>query len=351
MDFNIIKSNLNTYQSENSPENIGQQLKIIVENHGKSIYQNIEQLFDEIELSDINSVAKMQLCLIICSSNIVDFILNAENELNLIDINNIISDIIDKTSLKNTIVIQLVVDIFYSVGLNFAFVIGPILHNNEISTQLHAMMPTDMINKDLQKIEDLIENDESSAELMILLEKLCNSGVSKAFYYLGRFYLNGEHNTIKNPEKAEKFLKIAADQGVTEASGLLGNYYYNSPNPLICDFTTAHHYFTKPGSAALDEKQQSAVSDIYEQFELNKILIIFGSFLAIFMLIFIGFFHSGIFSETGRLIIGGITLFFVFLTLIGGFLYFFIKKFNNLRWFIALMYIIWSIYVIILMFS
>ena len=353
MNFDLIRSQVGTYETEADKSVVSAQLQTIIANHSFEIFRDTERLAAEIGSLQISKTVKAQLVLILSCSTLPDFILNSKSDLNLVDVDNVVHNVVQTTGLSYQCALRLITDVFYACGLSFPVEYGPQISEtaslnsgNLIEYKLHAMMPSEMAEAEIKSTEKLIA--ESSSDAVAAIHKLCSAGISKGFYLLGRCYLYGECGTDIDYSKAAELMKIAAKQGIAEAAADLGDIYYNSENILLRNYTLAHHYYTRPGAIAVSKERQKALRDIYRQHSANKKTLVFSGVVFALTIIFLVFFNTGIFSGSSRFVIGVIFTVLSGLVCAGGVYFNIIAKYNSLRWIIAAQFFVWSIYAFIL---
>jgi len=365
MNFDMIRSQVGRYETNADTSPVAAQLQTLIAKHGLEIFRDTELLNQEIRGSQLSKTIKAQLALIFSSSTLPDFILNSKSDLNLVDMDNALHNVVGSTGLSYKVALALIADVFFACGLSFAIEYGPQLRDSSIEYKLHALMPSTMVETETQTAERLIaaynnligmnleeEDDKTikkaASEAVSAIHKLCEAGVSKGFYMLGRCYLYGDCGTKPDFQKALELMKIASDHGIPEATAALGDIFFEPASLFAIDYTLAHHFYTRPGAMAMGKDRQRALQEIYKQHSANKTTIVFAGIVFLLTIAFLVFFHEGIFSGASRLAIG------IVLTVVSGIAYAasiwynIIKPFNGLRWIVAVQYFIWALYAFIL---
>lgn len=385
MNFEAIKNKLTAqteiYVPSASPSAVSEHLKKLIDENGLDFFRDTAKLTDEIQKLSMPESLKLQLCLIFRCSTLSHFILNSESDLSMVDFDNAVHNIIDSTGLTYKTAVTLTSDIFYACGLNLAAEYSPQLADNGIEYRLHALLPSEMAAEEVKKAAELydtfqekysadirketeksdLDGNVDSGELTVSAEerkndanetirsiqKLCEAGIPDGFYLLARCYMYGGCNTAIDREKALVYMKIAAERGHTQAAAYLGDLYHSDIPQK--DFTAAYYYYTRPGSAAMGSPQQSALRDIYKQGHANKITLIFSGAMLVLTVLFVVFFHNGMFSGSSRLAFGVVTA--VLSLALAGLtaMYHLKKKFNGIRRLIGIQFFLWEIYVFILL--
>lgn len=365
MNFETIRDRIGKYETNADASDVSTQLQTLIAKYGFDVFKNGELRSKEINNLKLSPTVKAQLILIFSCSTLPDFIHNSKTDLNLVDIDNAIHNVVNSTGLSYKCAIMLIADVFYACGLSFAIEYGPQLVNNSVEYKLHALMPSKMAETEITNAERLMyayynvhnkksskkvdESVQSTAEDAVrAILKLCSAGIPKGFYLLGRCYLYGECGTSIDSSKALELMKIAAEHGVPEAAAILGDIYYQSEDPLIRDYTLSNHYYTRPGALAMGKERQKSLKDIYMQYSANKTTLVFSGIVLALMIVFVKFFHTGIFSGSSRQVIG------IILTVVSGIaygmaiLYNRVKSFNGIRWSVSIQYFVWALYAFIL---
>lgn len=364
MDFKTISSKIVKYETKAEASALVRQLQVLIAKKGVDIFKNAELLAEEIKTMKLTTTIKAQLLLVFSCSNLSDFILNSKSDLNMVDVDNAVHSVVNSTGLSYKCAITIVADVFFACGLNFAIECGPQLINNSVEYNLRALMPSALVDVETRKATELHKIYESTfgknkdrtseaagiaaKKAVDAIRRLCDAGITEGFYLLGRCYLYGECGTAIDETKAMELIKIAADQGDTRAAVILGDLYYRSDDMIVRNYTLAHHYYTKPGTLAMGKNQQEALQDIYKQHSANKTTLVFSGVTLALMIVFLVFFHNGIFSGSSRLAIG------LILTLVSAAAYTLaiinnrIKSFDSIRWSVAIQYFVWSLYAFIL---
>jgi len=361
MNFETIRSQIGRYETKSDASIVAVQMQSLIAKNGFDVFKNIELLNEEIKELQLSSTIKAQLSLIFSCSTLPDFILNSKSDLNMVDIDNAVHSVVNSTGLSYKCVIMLIADVFYACGLNFAIEYGPHLAKNNVENRLHALMPSAMVEKEVKNTKLLIaeyakmvgkDQDESTkkaaTDAVLAIRKLCDAGIAEGFFLLGKCYLYGDCGTEIDKPHAFELMKTAAYKGIPEAAAILGDIHYNSDDPLMRDYTLAHHYYTRPGAMALGATRRSSLQDIYKQCSANKTTLVFSGIIFALMIAFLTYFNTGLFSESSRLGIG------IFFTVISAavygmsILYNRVKGFNGIRWVVAVQYFIWALYAFIL---
>lgn len=384
MNLTKMLDDIKKYETDEPASEVAKCLKGIIKTHGMEAFNDCELLSEEIRRSKISKDKRSQLILVFNCSSISHYLLNSKVDLNLVDVNNVIHNVVKTTGLSHKTAIILVADIFSACGLHFAVEYGPVTVEDRVEYRLHALMPSDMIEAEIRQATDYcnryrqlsanndagensLEEDEETNDqddrgdapdiheiadkAMESIQKLCAAGVPDGFYLLACCYLNGSCNTAMDSKKALHFMKIAAKQGHTEAAAFLGDMYYASENVLDRDYTMAQYYYTCPGALAIGSRRQSNLLDIYRQGNENRRTLVFSFILLAITAAFVAFFHDGMFSGTGTLTVGiiSVVLSAVCMALVA--VYHFKKRYNGIRWLIIVQFFIWAIYSLILVLS
>ncbi|MCL1873372.1 MAG: hypothetical protein FWF85_04560 [Clostridiales bacterium] len=359
MDFKKVWDNLAYRPVTYTAGALGNELKQIVAENGVGIFQNTLQLASALDQAKIEITPKQQLLLLAASSHIGDFLVNAKAGLNLVDIDNALHDAVVSTGLTYKTALKLITDIFYACGLDFAVEYGFVLEKDGAGQTLHAIMPRELAEAELERIRQLadsyrsadneIKKKEAAKEAVLRICQLCRAGVADGFYLLAKCYLSGDFGARVDFAKAKEYLKIASDMGVLEASALLGDVYYGSDHTQKHDYTAAHYFYTRPGALALGLKQRKALHDIYLQGSANIITLIMSGIVFALSILFSVYFHEGLFGGAGRIAIA------VMSNLLSGAVFgfaifsYFRSRYNSIRKVIAVQYIIWAVYAFFLL--
>lgn len=359
MDFKKVWNRLAYKPNKYSAGALGNELRQIVEENGVAIFQNPGQLSSALDQAEIGIAPKQQLLLLTASSHIADFTANAKGGLSLVDIDNALHDAVLSTGLSYKTALKLITDIFYACGLDFAVEYGFVLGESESSYRLHAIMPADLAEAEIDRIRQLADSyvsadneskkKEAAKEAILRICQLGRAGVAEGFYLLGKCYLNGDFGTRVDLGKAKENLKIASRMGVLEASALLGDLFYAGGEGQKPDYTLAHSFYTRPGALALGLKQRKALHDIYLQGSANTVTLIMSGIVFALSILFSIYFHEGLFSGAGRIAIavmsnvlsGAVFAFAIFSCLW--------HRYNNIRKVIAAQYLIWAVYAFFLL--
>lgn len=381
MNFDFVRSQFGEYQTtaDNSP--VAEQIQALVARYKLEIFRDLERLANEITNMPLSRTVKMQLNLLFCSSTLPDFLLNSKSDLNMVDVNNVIHSAVASTGLSYKVALKLITDVFYGCGLSFAVEVGPKLEGSTVKYQLHALMPSRMAEEEVASAESLMvaygnaarkkakqpdeEAKELAAKATAAIRGLCEAGVPRGFYLLGRCLLYGECGTKRNPAMALELMKIASERGVIEASAALGDIYYrpegaaprgkqakgvelfSKSRPWLRNYTLAWHYYTQPGAMAMGKERQSALQDIYRQQSANKTTLFFSGIVLALMALFVITFQQGVFSGASCLAAGTVLLVLSALVYAASIIYHIQKPYNGIRWTVAVQYFLWAIYALI----
>lgn len=366
MNLDFIFNQIKQYQTLETDTSLSAQLKKIISANGLDIFKDIDRLCEEIQKMSVSKTLKAQLVLLFSCSNVANYVLNSKSDLNMVDVDNVVQSVIRTTGLNYDTAIKLIVDIFYACGMQYSVELGPQLVDNSVEYRLHAIIPSDKVEIEVKEATDLYEAfksrfGKSSAEdkddaaiqyeanrVIEAINTLCSAGISDGFYLLGRCYLYGDCNTAVDKEKAMQLMKIAADHGNSKAAACLGDLYYESDDVLKRSYTTAHYYYTRPGSVALGSKQQTALQDIYKQEKANRSTLVFSGIIFALMIAFVSIFHRGIFTGSNRVAVGVIMLVLSFAAIAGAVVYYIKNRYNGIRWLNAVQFFLWAFYAFIL---
>jgi len=365
MDFKAAFSKIEKYKSGEVMSPVAAQLHVMIAKNGLDVFIDNDVLRGEIDSLSISRTAKAQLVLIFSCSTLSDYVRNSKSDLNMVDVNNAIHSVVSSTGLSYKCVIELVADVFYACGLDFSVEYGPQLIDDSTEYGLHAVMPSKLAEDEVNKAralrqkyesqygegfdkKDASDAGEAARKAVEAMRKLCNAGVPEGFYMLGLCYLYGECGTASDLNKGLKFMQLAAEQGIVEAAAILGDYYYDSEDPLTRDYTLAHYYYTRPGAMAMGRERQLALQDIYKQHNANKLTFVFSGVVLALMIIFLTYFHAGVFSGSSRLVLGIILVAISAALLALVALFYRAKRFNGIRWLVAAQYFVWALYAFLL---
>jgi hypothetical protein len=322
----------------------GTALRKIVGEKGAEIYDDQKAFIRLLGENNVSTAIQYQLLMILSCGNIKSYLKNAGIQLTMVDINNIVQDCAAKTSLRERVVLQLVTDLLMSVNLECAIETGPVLTPKGIQITPHRLFPSGEVQQRIAAAEKALSADDTDDAAAGEARELAEAGVSKAFYLLGVFYRARERRGMTDSANLSiKYFEAAAEMGVPEAAGALGDHYYLANDPLMRDYTKAHYYYTKPGAPALQATRRAAIIDIYAQKKLNVLtLVMAGAFLAI-VTVFFGVFSAGVFTGAGRKVpaVIGLALCAVLFAL--ACLFYWLKRFDGLKWSISAMYVVWGV--------
>ena len=363
MNFETLRNKVRIYETKAESSVVASELKELVAKNGLEIFRDPEKLGELLEATKLSAVVKAQLRLIFSCSTLPDFILNTKSDLNMVDMDNAVHGVVVTTGLSYKCAIKLIVDIFYGCGLDFPVEYGPQLVNHAVEYKLHAIMPSATAEEEVVKMltaydkyeraadKELEDSKSAATEAVKIMRQLCEAGMPEGFYYLGRCHLYGECGTAVDKVKGMEYMKIAADRGNAAAAAILGDIYYEAKEPLRRSYTLAHHYYTRPGALAVKKERRAALEDIYAQQRANKTTFVFSGLLLALSIVFLIFFHTGIFSGAGRLAVGivctALSAVLYGLTVI----YHIMHRFNGIRWLTAAQYFLWALYVFVLVLS
>lgn len=357
MKFDVIREKLlgsdtTVYKPSEYDSPLAKELRIALDDTGIGVFSDATKLVALIDSFDIPSETKAQLRLIFTASNLSQFILNAQPSFSFVDMDNAVRQVVDSTGLSYQTVIDLVPDILFGCGIDFPIVTRPqIRKSGESDTKITALFASGAAQSQLDSINQLLsinrllsaDRDEADAKLASMLQDLVSAGNPQAYGMMGKLYREGAHGFAQDDALADKYLTIAAEYGDPASANTLAESNYNHGK-----YTLAHYYYTRPGAAAKNEGQQSQYADILSQREENRATFFFSIGVFVLALLFVVFFHQGIFSGSGRLIEGiiglvlsGIVLYFAFRSSRGG-------NFESNRGLIFAQYLVWAIYALIL---
>lgn len=351
MKFDVIRekllgSDITVYKPAEYDSPLAKELRIALDDTGIGVFSDATKLVALIDSFDIPSETKAQLRLIFTASNLSQFILNAQQAFSFVDMDNAVRQVVDSTGLSYQTVIDLVPDILFGCGIDFPIVTRPqIRKSGESDTKITALFASGAAQSQLDSIHQLLSagSDDADAQMASMLQNLVSAGNPQAYGMMGKLYREGAHGFAQDDALADKYLTIAAEYGDPSSANTVAESNYNHGK-----YTLAHYYYTRPGAAAKNEEQQSQYVDILSQREENRATFFFSIGAFVLALLFVVFFHQGIFSGSGRLIEGiiglvlsGIVLYFAFRSSRGG-------NFESNRGLIFAQYLVWAIYALIL---
>lgn len=362
MTFDDMYKEITDYKTNVATSDVCSQLKKIIDEKGMDIFKDYEALRNAIQNSELSNLKQERLILVFSCKGVADFVLNIRSNLNLVDVDNVIHNVLNRTGLSYRTTVSIVTDILCACGMHFSIEYGPVLRDQSVEYRLHALMPSEIAAVETKKTKDLFKTfcnkysdggetqkrDSDAADVINAIKRLCAAGIADGFFLLGQCYLYGKCNTAVDHSLGMNYLKLASDQGSNEASALLGYIYYNSESALVRNYTLAHYYYTRPGALPINMGGQSALEDIYEQKKCNTTTIVFSAIVFALTIAFVNFFHDGMFSGSSRLAIGIVAIVMSLIAVVFAVLSHIRAKFNGIRWLIAIQFFVFAIYAFIL---
>lgn len=309
--------------------------------------------------------------LVLSCTGIGNMLANADNGLTMVQIDAAIQDVVNHSGLGYDAALKVVHDLFASCGIDTALQERDKLDDQgnvvrvqvwplgEYKREKLAKVATTAMDEAarqeaLQRQDDDAYDDqkhrEASKTAVSSIIELMRAGEPLGFHLMGICQKNGTCGVAQSDVEAKKSLRIAANNGYGESAALLGDMYYAS-NPLMFsrNYTTAFHYYTRPGAVALDNpKRIAAIEDIRAQRAQNPVLLGFAAALVVLELLFVVFFHISPVSGASRLV-PGIICTVLSAGLVGyGFSRYRKLPFNGQRLLIAGVFGLWALFVFIL---
>ncbi|MCL1983369.1 MAG: hypothetical protein FWG53_09850 [Clostridiales bacterium] len=342
-----------------SSSELGEQLKLIVDTSGTGVFKDPGRMQKALEEHNIGQAAKHQLLLAAAASNIGEFTANIGEGLSLVDVDNAVHDIVASTGLAHKTALQLVIDILYACGLDFAVESGFAHGKHGVEKSLHALMPNELADSEAKRARQLAQKlseagfatqEEAAAavrEATAAIARLCEAGVPTGFYLLGRCYYLGELGTEQNMAKAVEYLSAASEMGCAEASTMLGSLHYSSKSASLRDYTRAHCYFTRPGALALGTERQ-ALEDIYMQGSANLATLFMSGLIFVLTLLFTAYFCARV-PSSGSCMLAAAFANIISASVVGlAAASFARKRFNSIKGLLAVQYFAWAFYALVL---
>lgn len=331
-------------------------LKKYVSQYGKESLKNYDQLKQFLFENNTNTKYIHQLILFIDSGNISDYIYSEEKTIKGVELNNIITGSVADTGLSIETVKKLTYDVLsscdYSCEYETLFAVEESMFDFLFEkTKIEKPSETAFFGYDETKnmLESAISDYEIGLyiESLVVFSRLAKAGNATAMYYIGLAYLDGR-GTEQNENEAIKWFRYAAKNGEPRAKAKIGDFYFNNENILKNDYKEAFKNYSSLGVLSAEPKAKVKIITILNQKKVNLITIIISGALLLFMWLFLFFVHSSIHHSVNLIGLGiPITLICTIIFVLS-FLYFKATVYNSVKMFSFVMFIIWSIYPLVL---
>ncbi len=346
-DNNEISNNVGEYvDSFRQPErNLAEILSLAVEKNGEDIYTDHKRLKEAMKEYGATDVQAEQVYILTLVDGFGEF-LKKKGNIYQIDIDCFIKNAYRKTGMNSTAILEVSAAILSTLGVNSLDVGSSFIKDTFDGPGF--VIPMSAYEKELSGLEKHYYENQTDKDEFIdndvnRLSILAKGGISRAKSLLGYILLTKE-KYAQNKEIGLKNLEEAFMEGDLMAPGLLGDYYYFKAE--ITDWSKAYNYYIHDGAPALNDDQRSRLINILNYRKFNFITLIGSLVLSLAMLLTIIIAPASTMFEPKRLA-GGI-LFGIELLLIG-FAYFCFRKkpFDSLSWVPCIIFILWSLYLLI----
>lgn len=289
-----------------------------------------------------------QIILVLDCSTIKKYLFG-NGKISISDLNNLISQIVNSTGLRDSAAFSVAKLLFETAGIEFLIEPSPYLSNDKkITYGVRKVIPEDICEKKLELAMQYIQKSDTQSKGYEIITELAEAGVPRALYLLGKYY----YDLAKNEESVDipyiDYLIVAAEQGVSEASVILGDIYYKHFRLIGHDNTKAFYFYSKPGVSSFDLEHQEKIKDIFAQRKKNLFTVIFEIIFIVLMLVFLIIFNQGIVYGESKIFWGILNLLMSIGVLIGSIFYNKKFKYNSLKWSLGSMGMIWSWFLLVL---
>lgn len=322
-----------------------------VSEFGEEAIFDTEKLKDYFIKNDALPSYMYQILLVIEGSGFKDVIERNEERLSSVVLNSLFINCMESTKLSANIIKTRLAEILDAMKISYNYEVF-VLHEDYESNNSNAL-PIEAAWISLQEQDAMWDKAKLAAsagrydEAYQMFFKLSKAGNAQAMNQIGLFYFNG-WGTEKDPQKALIWFENAAKNGCVEAVKFIGDYYYENDDILTRSFAKAYKCYTSPGVISYDTTVKTRIVNIINQKQTNIISLLLGGFALIFMWIFTFSFHSCVHSGSNVIALGVILS--VIVTLIYALAWYVFKlfKYNNIKYLLPIITVLWAIYPFVL---
>lgn len=318
-------------------------LSAAVSKYSADLYKDSESLktaMHEFGASEIQ-IAKVHVMTLV---NGFREVLELDERVQQIDIDRFVQNAIKESGFNAMQVLELVSAIISSLGLEGLADNSRVLKSENEKSGF--VVPLSVYEDELMMIEQKFKHRKIvnwEANEIARLEVLARAGIPRAKYYLGSLLLRNEEFE-NNTQIGLLYLKEAEAAGDSFAAGALGDFYYEQSDSD--SWSKAYAYYTGIGSLALNKTRKERVVDILNYRKFNRTTIVASILIAIVML------TTVILAPASSLFaahqVWGYIFFAVAIAiLIVAILHHRLKPYDNLLWVPCLLFILWTLYILI----
>lgn len=323
-------------------------LKSYVSEFGKEAIFNTDKLREYLIKMKADKKCIYQIVLLLSCDNLRDYVERNSEEMETVEINNIVSGCVVYTGMNIETIKRNIRDILLALEIDCAYEQIFIYEEkmDKVLTKNTAFIPYEETISVLKLADAAFEN-ASYQEAFNIYIRLAKSGQPQAMYKLGQCYMDGI-GTEKSEQKALNWLLAAAQNGDPNARAKLGDYYYYNTDILKRDFQKAYDYYSGVGVVSVNQYAKGNIVNMLNQKKVNFIVLILGAILLLLIWMFAFFFNASVHNSYNLMWLGIITSILSTLIYVCSVLYYRIFKYNNIKFFITAMTVLWGIYAVVL---
>ncbi len=279
-------------------QNLGAIIRTVISEKGIDILKDTEAFSKELIHKKVNSIAVMQLSLLLEAGNIRNYLTQIKSGITMVDVNNMITCAEEETGLSKTKLKLLLTAMLYGLSLPSAIekVVIP-KQDGSLVRQDAAILPLDQYVNQLKEIKQAVQEkkEEILKNKSVEFERLVNAGVPEALYLKGICYQDGI-GTEADMKRALPYFISAAKAGHAEANAVMGDYYFEASEYGLDDYSKAFEYYTQIGAVALSEQRKQNLLVIIASKKQNITQLFLTGILLVVLFIFNQQLGSGQFS-------------------------------------------------------
>ena len=254
------------------PSKLALVLRSAVNSEGPTIYNNPDRVKAVLAAQNVSQVETVQTELALRGSAIVKYIDSLKTGLTAVDINNMLKSV-EACGLATDPSRRIISAILFSLNVpqtQLDLILGDGVLEKQVKTSVSFYIPPYVYEDRLNEFEEkLADGDALDSDQISELKDYVAAGVGKAFYLLGRIYLDGI-GVEKDEKVGRDYVLRAISKGYRPAYALWGDNEYENN-----DFDSAYISYRSLGAVSLDKERCNKMRRIMKGKDFAKKVIVF----------------------------------------------------------------------------
>lgn len=217
-----------------------------------SLLDDPQKLYDCLRARGTDKTRAMQFILLSQAADLPQFLRRRSGEkITARDLDMLVQKARERSGLTYPVIFDIFYGFFSRTG------VGVLKNREDYKTAAFKpsgkafIVPPEAVRSEVLRAVDKLKLDPADKDAYACLEQWAAAGQAPAVFARGKILLESGA-AGEQAEKALRDIRYASDNGETEASAYLGDYYFNVKK----NTELAYIYYTEPGSRALNEKQR-----------------------------------------------------------------------------------------------